>query len=524
MSTFSCTAQGYSGNDAYGVACMGTSTTGGDAKLCTVRYAFTTDASGASSFSFRTGAVRLAVNGMDVSAESVAEIRFALTTDAAAYRNKKGNYGHGYSDYQSCRVGAALQSRSIAQKLLPNTTYYLWLFPGAAFASYTRFDLGGCSVTTAGSYGRPSTVSLPAEGLFGSPLELTLSRSLSGVRHTVTVQCAGRTETLAENSDAYPSLSWTPDLAAYAAALPASDSAVATVTVRTFYDGADWGSSSAQTSLRFPATALNPAVSAGWVRLEPYNTGAAAGMSAYVSGYSRARAVFDSTKIDMSGSYGATIAAYTLTAAGETAASAAAEGCVSPVLTDQTVLTAAVVDSRGHRAEAEFTLTPLDYAPPTLSRISVLRCDPNGTESEDGACVKVRADLSYSALAGENSVSLTVCRRTAQGDFGPAQSLTPGADNILTGFDPDRSYVLRLEAADTLGNGDTVLRSLPTRRWAMKFSAGADAVAFGKAPEQSAVLEIPAGWRILRGSATALFTDDPAWTDLLARVAALEGN
>ena len=49
-------------------------------------------------------------------------------------------------------------------------------------------------------------------------------------------------------------------------------------------------------------------------------------------------------------------------------------------------------------------------------------------------------------------------------------------------------------------------------------------MAFGKAPEQSAVLEIPAGWRILRGSATALFTDDPAWTDLLARVAALEGN
>jgi len=129
----------------------------------------------------------------------------------------------------------------------------------------------------------------------------------------------------------------------------------------------------------------------------------------------------------------------------------------------------------------------------------VFRCDAEGNAADDSSFCSVSARLSFSSLGGENSCSLTAALCPKYGDFGAENPLESGKSGVIAGAEADRSYQLRISAVDALGNSVSALRFLPTRRWAMKFSQSASAVAFGKAPEFDKCLEIPADWEIRRG-------------------------
>lgn len=238
---------------------------------------------------------------------------------------------------------------------------------------------------------------------------------------------------------------------------------------------------------------MKPAVTSGWAALSAYNTGtAAASISGYVRGFSRAQASFDESKV--SHATGASLASFSVTCLGQTAA---ASPYRTPVLNAASVTAVCTVtDTRGRTASESFTLAVMDYAAPTLSGVSIFRCGSGGAAAEDGTYYAVSCTAQISSLGGQNSCTPRCAIMAAGGSYGSETALTNGAQSVLGPISADQSYTVRITAEDSLGQTAVFYKTLPTRRWAMKFRANGSGVAFGKAAETDNCLEIAPGWTV----------------------------
>lgn len=369
--------------------------------------------------------------------------------------------------------------------------------PGNWNGQTIRLNIGWCAVSAVLN----ATVALPSaiaaeDGVFGSAVPVTLTPALSGARHRVQASCAGHTELLLSESENAASCVWTPSVAVYAPLLPNAGSAAAVLSCETFYGGVSMGTSTATVTLRFAPESLTPQLSAGWVTAQVLNQGAASGLSGWIQGYSRARLVFDSTKISCR--YGASVAACSVRGEGFTLNESPFDTPVLPGVV--AALCCTVTDSRGQSASETLNLTLLPYTPPTFGAVESFRCDASGSANENESCLAVSAAAVLSPLGGENSASLAAALRVFSGSFGSETALTPGQRAILSGLSPDTSYELRLRLTDALGNTAVLKRTFPTRRWAMKLRPDGGGAAFGKAAELDAALELAPGWAlVIRG-------------------------
>lgn len=332
------------GTEHVNEAVIGTTYEGNYNHVVTCRYKFTTDGYGATSVSFKTANATATVRGSSSSEDSIGRMRFDITTSSTKYKTYKGNdYGTAITSYS---YGNYVQG-SMSIKLLPNTTYYLWIFPASNFSSYTRFSIGNCTVTTSGTYGTASTISA-SNGTFGSGISVTLSNSVSGTTNTLTVSCGGITKTLINNTTAM-SATWTPSLTEYGAAITNAKSATATFTVTTKYGTATWGTSTKTITVSFPDTA-GPSISAVSITYDNANTDASA-FTVFVQGYSKAKAT-----ITAAGKYSATISTYELTINGATTTSSTSPVTSEAVTTaGEVTATVKVTDSRGFSASTTAT-------------------------------------------------------------------------------------------------------------------------------------------------------------------------
>lgn len=327
---------------------------------------------------------------------------------------------------------------------------------------------------------------------------LTMSRKASSYYHIATFRY-NNSATLYTSGRFDTSLSYTVPRSWFAnyaslASLPV------TVSVQTYNSSGTAIGSPATASLTVNADAdMKPVVSSGWATFAPYNTGAVAGVTGYVKGYSRARATFDASKISMANAVGASIASFSVTCQGEADKTSP---YLTPVLTSTSVsVVCTVTDSRGRTASETFTLTVMDYAKPALTGIEIFRCDAQGTETEDGTRYSAKATLTYSTLGGQNNPTLVSAVAASGGGYGSAENLTSGTTHISTAqLSADASYTVRITATDSLGNTAVYYQALPTRKWAMKFRHDGNGVAFGKAAEHDGVFEVAADWDVKFGT------------------------
>lgn len=468
------------------------------------RYRFTTDAYGASSLSFETNDCIYTVGGSSSSDQAGYRVRWDVTASDSTYKTYSGDKGYGYADVRSrSDQGEAIDTwyRGSANiKLMPNTTYYLWLFPNGGFPSHTTLTVGRVTIQTSGAYGTASTITA-AGGVFGGNIPVTLSNSVNGVTNTLTVSCGGITKTLLSGSTA-KSATWSPSLAEYGPAITNAKSAAATFSCVTKYGSATWGTKSKTITVSFPAAA-GPEIES--VTLTPWNSGSAAeGMSCYVQGHSKVRAA-----VTASAKYGASVSKYALTINGASV-SGASSPVTSAAVTDSGTLTATlkVTDSRGLTASATREIAVEPCAPPALTNVRLLRCDAQGEADEAGAYLAACAEGLISALGGENSFTLSVSAMPAGGDYGPESAMLSGETLIVPGLDPDRTYTARITITDALGNSASAAETIPAQNWGIRFSVAngrVDACGVGKAPEEHQVLEIPADWELKRGAESARF-------------------
>lgn len=77
---------------------------------------------------------------------------------------------------------------------------------------------------------------------------------------------------------------------------------------------------------------------------------------------------------------------------------------VTPTAAGEVVFAARVTDARGHTGTKSITKTVFDYKQPVVEKLTVLRCDFDGTENDQGEYVRVKFTTTATPLNDKNSV------------------------------------------------------------------------------------------------------------------------
>lgn len=511
----------YGGELVASSSCVGTTWDGNYVRTVVCRYHFKTDAYGATSFTFKTTRGYCDVRGSSSSDDNIGNMRFAIGTNATQYSTtKSSSVGTAITNYKYGGSGTGYVAGSSSTKLLPNTDYYLWVFPNAGFSSYTRFGIGNCTVTTSGSYGVASTITA-SNATLGNSQTITLTNTVSGVTNTLKVKYGNTVvQTPVNNvtsSGKTYTQSWTPSVSMYAPLKTDGKTMSVTLECTTKYGSATWGTSTKTITLTIPnSCAPDLAVSSTEFDNSIISS---ANIDEYVQGYSKLKATLATTL-----KYGASVSSYKIVYNGVTTTKSSSSATYT-ITTDNVVTaydtgtgnasaTVTVTDTRGFTNTNTVTATfgPIcPYSKPVLSNISVFRSAIGGAPADDGTYLRAYADASVSSVNGKNSIQVfKVFYRTRSGIFDAGTTLTSGTASILNVLDSDKTYIAKITLQDkitqALSQPVEASFTIPAATWAIKFNLKTEndkktiiAAGIGKAPEAEKVLEIPSDWDIVRG-------------------------
>ena len=361
----------------------------------------------------------------------------------------------------------------------------------SAFSGQVWKDSGYLTATAAAQSFQLAAIPRATEPVMGAAtmgeaVRISLPRASSAFTHTLSYVFGAASGTIVENAGT--EVQWTvPE--SLAAQIPDSSVGTGTLTCRTYNGGTLVGTKTVTFTATVPQS-MKPALTNGWAAVSYDNSGTkASGIAAWVQGYSKAKAVFDSSKIACK--QGASIAKYAVTYLGKTVEE-------SPYRTETISTTSATVrctvtDSRGLTAWEDFNISLLEYAPPALVGADLFRSDGEGTAADGGAHIAGVARARYSELGGLNSVTLKGYWKSVGGSYGAGETLTVGTVGLVTGnveISTDRSYIALLVLTDSLGNSARYEENIPTEQVAFHLKEGGKGAAFGKAAEQDELLDV----------------------------------
>ena len=340
----------------------------------------------------------------------------------------------------------------------------------------------GSGSFTLDTIARKSTLSA-SNGTLGTAQTLTVTRQASSLTHTITYKCGSASGTIATKSSS-TSISWTPPLSLASQNTTGTSVSVA-FTITTYSGDTSVGSDSKSITCTMPAS-VRPSCT---LTVTDY-TGNADKYGAYIQGVSRFRVEVTTTT-----SYSSAIASYSTTANGAKYASAT---FTTGVLTSSGTLTiaATVTDKRGRTGTASVTRSVLAYTAPTISSLSVHRCNSDGTENDQGTHVRVNFGASVSGLSNKNSAAYTLeYKKTSASSYTSVTlsayagrySVTDGS--YIFAADTGASYNVRLTARDDF-NSTTTTTSVSTAFTLMHWLSSGLGMAIGKISELANVLDI----------------------------------
>lgn len=449
-----------------------------------LRYTFTTPADGVSKLSF-TGA-HLAHSA----SYSWGGLNWYATTSPTSHVNAgAGSASCGTLTITGNGKDYDISAAEAAVNLPANTEAYIYIFPNNANYFLWNFaNVANLNITTTAGSSTIAAITQTVETL--GTLTVSLNKAVDAFRHRLTVTAGGKTLYTSELFDASHSVavprSWFDSF-------PSATTISATATVTTYNGDTAVGTASAAVTITAD-DGMRPQISGGWATAAPHNIGAVAGLTGYIAGYSQAEISFDAAKLTQAA--GAALASVTVTCSGAVVTAAPYR---TPILLGAADVVCAATDSRGRTATQTIRIEPMAYAPPTLSQVQILRCTAAGVEAEDGNYYSAKATATFSALGGQNTLTLTAAHKIQGGVYGAETALTSGEAAIIGTISPDSTYQVRITATDALGNTTVSVASLPTRQWALKFRPNGQGAAFGKAAEHDKALEIPADWSFYVG-------------------------
>lgn len=361
----------------------------------------------------------------------------------------------------------------------------------SAFSGQVWKDSGYLTATAAAQSFQLAAIPRATEPVMGAAtmgeaVRISLPRASSAFTHTLSYVFGAASGTIVENAGT--EVQWTvPE--SLAAQIPDSSVGTGTLTCRTYNGGTLVGTKTVTFTATVPQS-MKPALTNGWAAVSYDNSGTkASGIAAWVQGYSKAKAVFNGSKVTCK--QGASIAKYAVTYLGKTVEE-------SPYRTETISTTSATVrctvtDSRGLTAWEDFNIALLEYAPPALVGAALYRADGEGAAADSGAHIAGLATAKFSSIGGRNTATIKGYWKSVGGSYGEGVTLPFGAVGLVTGdveIAGDRSYTAKIVVTDSLGNSTEFEENIPTEQVAFHLKEGGQGAAFGKAAEQDELLDV----------------------------------
>ena len=361
----------------------------------------------------------------------------------------------------------------------------------SAFSGQVWKDSGYLTATAAAQSFQLAAIPRATEPVIGAAtmgeaVRISLPRASSAFTHTLSYVFGAASGTIVENAGT--EVQWTvPE--SLAAEIPDSSVGTGTLTCRTYNGGTLVGTKTVTFTATVPQS-MKPALTNGWAAVSYDNSGTkASGIAAWVQGYSKAKAVFNGSKVTCK--QGAGIAKYAVTYLGKTVEE-------SPYRTETISTTSATVrctvtDSRGLTAWEDVTVTLESYAPPMLVGAALYRADGEGAAADSGAHIAGLATAKFSSIGGRNTATIKGYWKSVGGSYGEGVTLPFGAVGLVTGdveIAGDRSYTAKIVVTDSLGNSTEFEENIPTEQVAFHLKEGGQGAAFGKAAEQDELLDV----------------------------------
>lgn len=315
---------------------------------------------------------------------------------------------------------------------------------------------------------RTSSISV-GNGTLGSAMTITADSKSSSFTHTLTWACGNYSGTIATKSSE-TSWSFTPELKLSTGA-PNGTSLYASFTLETYSGSTYVGSYTEYVWLAIPSSVV-PSVT---IELSD-DKGYAATYGGYIQGKSEVKVVANG-----SGIYGSSISSYSTVVNGKTYSGSTATASLADKDGSVTVKTT-VKDSRGRSASVSKSITVIAYSNPIVSKLSVVRCNLDGTENDRGAYTKVSFAYSITPLSNKNTKAAAIRYKKSSDTEWVTKVLT--ADYMVTNqheiisTDDGSSYNIQLVVTDAFGS-TTKSTSVSTGFCLQHITASGKGITFG---------------------------------------------
>ena len=330
----------------------------------------------------------------------------------------------------------------------------------------------------------PRKSSLAASnGTLGTEQTLKVTRQATSFTHTITYKCGTASGTVCTKSTS-ESIKWTPPLS-LSSQNTVGTSVTIDFTITTYSGDTSVGSNTKSIACAIPST-VKPSCSI--TVSDP--TGNYTKYGSYIQGLSK----FD-VDVDATTSYGSAISTYKTTANGSTYTKAEfTTGIISSSGTLK--INATVTDKRGRSGTASKSLTVTAYSLPSISQMTVGRCDKDGNADDRGEFVKVTFSTKITSLSSKNTANYILKYKKTSDAIYTEVALTDyaGVYSISEGtyvFPADSSYTYNVEL-DAVDAHNTIARTttVSTGFTLMHWNVSGDGMGIGKVSELPNVLDI----------------------------------
>lgn len=348
----------------------------------------------------------------------------------------------------------------------------------ASFSSGVQLGSASVSGTFTGTtIPRATTPSVsPSTASLGSAVTISTPRASSSFTHKLYYKIGSGSWVLIA-SGVGTSYSWTVPKT-IANSFTGGSTGKITIAADTYNGSSMIGSKQVGLDITIPTTSeFQPSVSALSVSEAVSKVTSAFG-SRYVQGLSRLN-----ISASASGAYNSTIKSYSTPVDGVTYNSAS---FTSNVINSSGTLsiTTTVKDSRNRSASKTVSISVLPYSPPTITSLTYLQCNADGTANPQGTYTKVTIGGKVASVDGQNSRSLTLKWKKSKAAAYQSKTLTTSdwtftVSTIINNTVVDETYEFVAELADKI---NTAEKEVTTGVIAMSFLAGGKGVKlFGEA-------------------------------------------
>ncbi len=351
----------------------------------------------------------------------------------------------------------------------------------------TKSGSGSGTLTTIPRASQPSLITWPETtgdvGNFGDTISIHMNRNSDAFTHTVRYAFGSRTGTIATNVTT--GTTWTIPLD-FMNLLPATTTGSGRIYVDTYNGSTLVGTKYTGFTAHVPAS-VKPTCSLQVLDATTVKDK----YGALVKGLSKL-----SVKVTGTPAYSSPISAYTATANGvrHSAASFTTDFLTAA---GTTTVTATVTDKRGRTsAQASASFTVLDYVKPSITAMSVRRCNQDGTENDQGEYVQVTFSAKITALNNKNSAVYGVRYKKTTGTSYTSVFLSAYENKYtvtnatyIFAADSSSSFDVVVEATDDFATA-TRAGSASTAFTLMNWGANGTSMGIGKVAEKANALEI----------------------------------